>query len=313
MPRRRAKELVSGQDSSLKRRKIGPEASNKVDGTGLSVSTLAASEDFDRSSLASSKSNRHLEFSDMSKLDSPSTDGMSKDLKSVADSVFKHDTSPTDCMSEDVKSPTGGTSKGPNSVVDSVPKGGTSPTESMSKDVEASTNDATPNKGGKSIAGDSSLAADNRAAALLYEKRLQIWKSLTQPSYYFYNEGMHGMLLGLGKSIHELAISGFKFTSWEALGTDTQKKLSSWSVKAKEMLDSKERRVYVYEAWIWHILDDNLFSGTGTQRISKNELWESYHRLQEALIVPGLSKYDVSDSGEKRGALTAGATRTPGP
>lgn len=325
MPRRRAKELVSGQDSSLKRQKTGRKASNKVDGTGLSVSTLAASEDFDRSSRALSKSNRHLDFDGMSKLDSSSTDSMSKDLKSVADSVFKHDTSPnTDCMSKDVKSSTGGTSKGPNSVTDSVPKGGTSPTDCMSKDAESSTDNATPNKGGKSIVDDSSLAtiehdkhradpvyyAAKYSAGLGYEKLLA-WEHLTNVCYQPVRLEVHWWLKMLATYIQRSAMHSFKFASWEALGTDTQEKLSSWSVNAKGMLESVLHQRYLYEAWIWHILDDNLFSCKGTQKISKNELWESYHRLQEALSVPAQSKYGVCDSGEKRGALTAGETRMP--
>lgn len=71
--------------------------------------------------------------------------------------------------------------------------------------------------------------------------------------------------------------------SWENLGADTQNKLSSWCPKAKKMLESSPWQwPLLHRAWIWHILDENLFSAMGTGKVWRNELWESYHKLHDA-------------------------------
>jgi hypothetical protein len=66
---------------------------------------------------------------------------------------------------------------------------------------------------------------------------------------------------------------------WSSLGPDTRDKLLLWTPKAQQFLDSddEEARV-VFEAWIWHVLDDYVFSNTKGPWVG--ELWNAYAKLE---------------------------------
>lgn len=49
-------------------------------------------------------------------------------------------------------------------------------------------------------------------------------------------------------------------TTWEQLTPEEQKKLKSWAPNAEHLIKSDRGRSALFQAWLWHILDDNIFS-----------------------------------------------------
>ncbi|KAK4035250.1 hypothetical protein C8A01DRAFT_38272 [Parachaetomium inaequale] len=66
---------------------------------------------------------------------------------------------------------------------------------------------------------------------------------------------------------------------WSSLGPDTGDKLLLWTPKAKQFLDSDDETArVVFEAWIWHVLDDHVFSNTKGPWVG--EVWNAYAKLE---------------------------------
>ncbi|KEZ44402.1 hypothetical protein SAPIO_CDS3392 [Scedosporium apiospermum] len=67
--------------------------------------------------------------------------------------------------------------------------------------------------------------------------------------------------------------------SWETLTPAVQEKLIRWAPKAKQYLESgPQRSRLIFEAWIWHILDDNIFSTVEGPWLGEH--WEAYSMLR---------------------------------
>lgn len=67
--------------------------------------------------------------------------------------------------------------------------------------------------------------------------------------------------------------------AWDSLCPDIQKKLRSWTPKAEEFWGSELGAQKLFMAWIWHILDDNIFS-----RRSADIKWAAPHWQAHGLL-----------------------------
>jgi len=98
--------------------------------------------------------------------------------------------------------------------------------------------------------------------------------------------------------------------SWETLTPAVQEKLIRWAPKAKQYLESgPQRSRLIFEAWIWHILDDNIFSTVEGPWLGEH--WEAYSMLrrigarESILIFPSLSPSTPSLCQEDETQITA--------
>ncbi|KAI1291003.1 hypothetical protein F5Y03DRAFT_388670 [Xylaria venustula] len=64
----------------------------------------------------------------------------------------------------------------------------------------------------------------------------------------------------LTSKIEELITMGFQPTPWEDLKADDQRKLNSWTPHAKRFIQSRRGCKAIFEAWIWRMLDEGVFS-----------------------------------------------------
>ncbi|KAI8624132.1 hypothetical protein F5Y19DRAFT_480898 [Xylariaceae sp. FL1651] len=64
----------------------------------------------------------------------------------------------------------------------------------------------------------------------------------------------------LSNEIHLMAEVSFQPTPWDKLKPDDQVKLKRWTPDAKLLIESKRGYPLIFSAWIWHILDDGVFS-----------------------------------------------------
>ncbi|GAP83027.2 hypothetical protein SAMD00023353_0400180 [Rosellinia necatrix] len=60
--------------------------------------------------------------------------------------------------------------------------------------------------------------------------------------------------------IEKIAESWFEPTPWDTLKTSDQVKLNRWASNAKLLIESEPGYPLIFQAWIWHILDDEVFS-----------------------------------------------------
>lgn len=76
---------------------------------------------------------------------------------------------------------------------------------------------------------------------------------------------------------------------WQSLDPEVQSRLSSWSPVAEQLWGSDflAHREAMVQAWIWHYLDDYLFSFAGNQQDGTLELrspvWEHVRALRRDL------------------------------
>lgn len=68
--------------------------------------------------------------------------------------------------------------------------------------------------------------------------------------------------------------------SWESLTPAIQEKLVAWAPKSRQYLESAPRRRshVIFEAWIWHILYENIFSKAEGPWLGEH--WEAYSMLR---------------------------------
>lgn len=65
--------------------------------------------------------------------------------------------------------------------------------------------------------------------------------------------------LELQYQIHSF-VAEFSSVTWARLSPDEQSKVKAWAPKAEQLMESRRGRKALFEAWVWHILDDNIFS-----------------------------------------------------
>lgn len=70
---------------------------------------------------------------------------------------------------------------------------------------------------------------------------------------------------GISKTIQYIAVNAFT-TTWEQLTPEEQKKLKSWAPNAEHLIKSDRGRQALFTAWLWHILDDNIFSAEPSKK-----------------------------------------------
>ncbi|KAI3316701.1 hypothetical protein HD806DRAFT_552086 [Xylariaceae sp. AK1471] len=70
----------------------------------------------------------------------------------------------------------------------------------------------------------------------------------------------------LCRNIFVLASQGFKPTPWDKLKPDDQSKLNRWTPDARLLIESERGYQFIFQAWIWHILDDEVFSADPTTK-----------------------------------------------
>jgi len=149
-----------------------------------------------------------------------------------------------------------------------------------SKDGNSSTEDSIFNEKGVPKLITSKVEA-LESSLLVAHADLDVAKKLTHPIHMWsIGKNMEKIWKELAGFIKVAPMTFQADASWENLEADTKAKLTSWSPHAKQMLESGLRgRDPLYAAWIWHILDDNLFSATGACKLSSNsEWWESYRK-----------------------------------
>lgn len=64
----------------------------------------------------------------------------------------------------------------------------------------------------------------------------------------------------LDDEIGHLTAKFFESTSWTNLTPAEQETLRSWTPKAKQYIESTTGKKLIFHAWIWHILDEKIFS-----------------------------------------------------
>ena len=64
----------------------------------------------------------------------------------------------------------------------------------------------------------------------------------------------------LQKAIHDFAAGFFPTVTWAQLSPDEQSKVKAWAPRAEQFMESQRGRQALFQAWLWHILDDNIFS-----------------------------------------------------
>ncbi|KAH6612244.1 hypothetical protein B0J18DRAFT_494808 [Chaetomium sp. MPI-SDFR-AT-0129] len=70
--------------------------------------------------------------------------------------------------------------------------------------------------------------------------------------------------------------------SWDSFSPEAKEKLLLWTPKAAEFLDSDDESArVVFEAWIWHILYDNVLSDLKGPWLAKH--WELYDELERTI------------------------------
>ncbi|RWA04495.1 hypothetical protein EKO27_g10610 [Xylaria grammica] len=72
----------------------------------------------------------------------------------------------------------------------------------------------------------------------------------------FFLTNIHDRLCGY---ISGLAVNLFEPTPWDKLKLDDQSKLNRWTPDARLLIESKTGYRFIFQAWIWHILDDEVF------------------------------------------------------
>lgn len=70
----------------------------------------------------------------------------------------------------------------------------------------------------------------------------------------------HDISIGIGH------LAGRFTTTWEQLTPEEQKKLKSWAPNAEHLIKSDRGRGALFQAWLWHILDDNIFSAEPSEK-----------------------------------------------
>ncbi|KAH6632293.1 hypothetical protein F5144DRAFT_489514 [Chaetomium tenue] len=92
---------------------------------------------------------------------------------------------------------------------------------------------------------------------------------------------------GQARALRQLGLA-----PWNELAPETKERLSSWSPVAKQLWESDftEHRDAMVRAWIWHYLDDNLFSfAGGIQEQSlvplSSPVWEHFRAFRRDLNV----------------------------
>ena len=64
----------------------------------------------------------------------------------------------------------------------------------------------------------------------------------------------------LQTAIHDFAAGFFPTVTWAQLSPDEQSKVKAWAPRAEQFMESQRGREALFQAWVWHILDDNIFS-----------------------------------------------------
>ena len=74
-----------------------------------------------------------------------------------------------------------------------------------------------------------------------------------------------------------LANHYFQPTPWDKLKPDDQAKLNRWTPDARLLIESESGYPPIFQAWIWHILDDGVFSADPKTK------WQEYSDGYEAV------------------------------
>lgn len=99
----------------------------------------------------------------------------------------------------------------------------------------------------------------------------------------FYLSRLHVVLAG---EITVMANHRFRPTPWKRLKPDDQTKLKRWTPHAKLLIESESGFSLIFQAWIWHILDDGVFSAdVGTKWEECGEGYEAVKLLSQFLDV----------------------------
>lgn len=89
-----------------------------------------------------------------------------------------------------------------------------------------------------------------------------------------YLTSVHAKLVDL---IYVMANHYFQPTPWDKLKPDDQAKLNRWTPDARLLIESESGYPPIFQAWIWHILDDGVFSADPKTK------WQEYSDGYEAV------------------------------
>ncbi|KAI1157320.1 hypothetical protein F5B18DRAFT_224686 [Nemania serpens] len=73
-------------------------------------------------------------------------------------------------------------------------------------------------------------------------------------------DNMNTLHVKLADQIRFMAEQCFRPTEWDRVNPDDQARLNCWTPNAKLLIESKRGYSPIFQAWIWHIIDDGVFS-----------------------------------------------------
>ncbi|KAI0414700.1 hypothetical protein F5X98DRAFT_365626 [Xylaria grammica] len=108
----------------------------------------------------------------------------------------------------------------------------------------------------------------------------------------------------LRSHISGLADNFFKPTPWDKLKRDDQSKLNRWTPDARLLIESKTGYKFIFEAWIWHIIDDDVFlADPRTKWQDQGDGFEAVRLLSQFIDCILKPKYADDDNNEMRSSM----------
>ncbi|GAW21858.1 hypothetical protein ANO14919_113840 [Xylariales sp. No.14919] len=105
----------------------------------------------------------------------------------------------------------------------------------------------------------------------------------------------------LRRNVSGLAVDGFEPTPWDKLKLDDQSKLNRWTPDARLLIESKTGYGFIFQAWIWHILDDEVFSADPkTKWQDQDDGFEAVRLLSQFIDCILKPEYADDDNNEMR-------------
>lgn len=88
---------------------------------------------------------------------------------------------------------------------------------------------------------------------------------------------LHTLHTALSHQIGCLVNERFQATAWDEINPKDQARLDCWTPNAKLLIESERGHKAIFQAWIWHIIDDGVFSADPDTK------WQEHDERYEAI------------------------------
>ncbi|KAI1160931.1 hypothetical protein F5B18DRAFT_654130 [Nemania serpens] len=97
---------------------------------------------------------------------------------------------------------------------------------------------------------------------------------------------MNSLHVRLSNRIELMAEQYFRLTAWDTVMPDDQARLKCWTPNAKLLIESERGYSLIFQAWIWHIIDDGVFSaGPKTKWQDDSDGYEATKLLSQLVAI----------------------------